>query len=88
MTEKLSPFMAIFIQQFLTYVSTHVDEIIALLLSLINGEPSEELKTAIAAYKKHPSEATLNTVVNKITEEGSVEAEEVAATLLSHAKVK
>lgn len=78
----MNPFMEAILQQLMTYVLSHVEEVIAMLTKFIVGRLTPEMETAQKAFRATPSEATLNALIDSLAK-GGADKGQLAATLVN-----
>lgn len=83
----MNAFFAIFIEQIITYVKEHIDEIIDALLKLLTGEPTDEVTKAEAALRANTTEATFNAFVESLSRAG-VDKRAVATAVINEVVVE
>lgn len=83
----MNPFMNALLQQLLTYITMHAEEIIALLLGLITGEVPNAVKNAVHSFRVNPNQDTLNNLVQRMTENGHADFTKATMTIVNNAKV-
>lgn len=80
---QLNPFFLVVLEQFLTYIAEHADEIVQALLDLLgDSEQDEEQQEVFASLRSTPNKETLACAVAKVKAAG-VSDKKIAQALLN-----
>ncbi len=63
----MNPFFSMLLQQFLSYIVSHADEIVEALMDLLGDETTPEDNAALESFRSDPSQETLNAAVQQVS---------------------